>query len=141
KGYSETTYDGLSRVLTVKTYDKAVPNPTLTGTVSTAYDGRYTTVTDQANKVRRSKVDGLGRLIRVDEPTGSGLGASLESPNQATTYTYDVLDNLIKVEQPQASPAVMQTRRFAYDALSRLIFAANPEQATHSQLSYDNQNW
>jgi hypothetical protein len=39
-----------------------------------------------------------------------------------TTYGYDVLGNLRKVDQ------VGQQRYFAYDSLSRLVRAKNPEQ-------------
>lgn len=52
--------DVLGRVISVTTPDSAV--------VTTSYDANFTTVTDQALKVRRSMVDALGRLIRVDEP-------------------------------------------------------------------------
>jgi RHS repeat-associated protein len=88
-------------------------------------------------KKRRSLVDGLGRLIRVDETSGGAFDGA-NGALQPTRYTYDALDNLIKVEQPtQTTPVITQTRRFAYDSLKRLISAANPEQATHSALS----NW
>jgi RHS repeat-associated protein len=132
KGYSLITYDILSRVSTVKTYDK-IGN--LTGTVLTQYAGSYTTVTDQADKVRRSKTDGLGRLVRVDEPNAASALGTLTAPNQPTTYTYDVLNNLTQVSQG------VQVRRFAYDSLKRLIFAANPEQTTSSQLLHNSQQW
>jgi YD repeat-containing protein len=79
-------------------------------------------------------------LIRVDETSG-GLFENANGLLQPTHYTYDALDNLIKVEQPQTSPSVIQTRRFAYDSLKRLIFATNPEQNTHSLLVHKNQNW
>jgi RHS repeat-associated protein len=112
-------------------------NTTSTGKVITGIDANTTTVTDQTGKKRRSVVDGLGRLIRVDETSGGAFDGS-NGPLQPTRYSYDVLDNLIKVEQPtQTTPVVTQTRRFAYDSLKRLIFAANPEQATHSLLA----NW
>ncbi len=76
--------------------------------------------------------DGLGRLVRVDEPTGSppALGAT-GSPNQATTYGYNALDNLTRVTQGS------QTRTFAYDSLSRLTSASNPESGTVAY-TYDN---
>ena len=79
-------------------------------------------MTDPAGKTRRSLLDGLGRLVRVDEPTGSpgALGAT-GSPNQATSYSYNALDNLTRVTQGS------QTRTFAYDSLSRLTSASNPE--------------
>ena len=102
------------------------------GTTTTAYDTEYTTVTDPAGKTRRSRQDGLGRLVRVDEPTGSpgALGAT-GSPNQATSYTYSALDNLTGVTQGS------QTRTFAYDSLSRLTSARNPESGTIAY-TYDN---
>ena len=95
--------------------------PTL-GKTTTAYDAEFTTVTDPAGKKRRSRLDGLGRLVRVDEPTGSNgnLGA-VGSPNQATSYSYDALDNLTGVSQGS------QRRTFVYDSLSRLTSASNPE--------------
>jgi YD repeat-containing protein len=84
------------------------------------------TVTDQAGKQRRSVSDGLGRLVRVDEPDANGnLGAS-SSPTQPTYYSYDALGNLRQVNQGG------QIRYFMYDSLSRLIRAKNPEQAAGS---------
>ena len=70
--------------------------------------------------------------MRVDEPTGSpgALGAA-GSPNQATSYGYNALDNLTRVTQGR------QTRTFAYDSLSRLTSASNPESGTIAY-SYDN---
>jgi RHS repeat-associated protein len=113
-------------------------NTASTGKVTTAIDANTTTVSDQAGKKRRSVIDGLGRLIRVDEPNANGDFEVSNTPVQPTKYTYDALDNLIKVEQAtQTSPVITQTRRYAYDSLKRLIFAANPEQTTHMALS----NW
>ncbi len=129
-GYTTTTYDGLGRVLTVTTPDIAV--------VTTMYSGSAITVTDQASKKRRSITDGLGRLIRVDEPDSNGdLDTGTPPlPIQPTSYTYDVLNNLVTVTQGTQTP-----RRFAYDSLSRLIYAANPEQTTSSGLVFNSQQW
>jgi len=90
--------------------------------------GAATTVTDQAGKKRRSIVDGLGRLIRVDEPDSNGSLGTVASPTQPTSYVYDVLDDLAKVTQGA------QTRYFAYDSLKRLIRARNPEQEINTNL-------
>ncbi|MBX3282033.1 MAG: RHS repeat protein [Acidobacteria bacterium] len=68
-------------------------------------------------------------MIRVDEPTTSGLG-TISSPNQPTYYSYDVLNNLTTVNQG------VQTRNFVYDSLSRLLSATNPESGTINY-SYD----
>jgi RHS repeat-associated protein len=79
------------------------------------------TVTDQAGKKRKNVTDALGRLIEVyEDPNGL---------NYQTSYTYDVIDNLIKVTQGT------QQRFFMYDSLKRLIRARNPEQSTLAGLA------
>jgi RHS repeat-associated protein len=99
-------FDALGRVLTVTTPDNAV--------VSTSYSGNTVTVTDQAGKARKSVTDALGRLIEVyEDPAGL---------NYQTSYLYDALDSLVKVQQGS------QQRFFMYDSLQRLIRADNPEQ-------------
>jgi RHS repeat-associated protein len=111
--WSTTAFDALGRVTSVSTPDSAV--------VGTVYSGNAVTVTDQAGKARKSITDGLGRLIKVIEDP-SGL-------NYETTYSYDVLDNLVKVTQGS------QQRYFMYDSLKRLIRARNPEQNTRPSLN------
>jgi RHS repeat-associated protein len=125
--WTTNTFDHLGRVTQV-TMPRGDDDNSLTTSVLTSYAGVYTTVTDQAGKVRRQKLDALGRVIRLDEPTTSGLG-STSSPNQATNYTYDVLDNLVRINQGG------QDRYFKFDSLSRLIRERQVEQITNS--SYD----
>ena len=111
--WTRQQFDGLGRVITVTTPDNAV--------AGTSYSGNSVTVTDQAGKARKSVTDALGRLTEVyEDPNGL---------NYQTKYTYDVLDNLVKVEQGS------QQRFFMYDSLKRLIRADNPEQETLSALS------
>ena len=102
-----------------------------TGIVSTGYDGNATTITDQAGKMRRSISDGLGRLSRVDEPDANGVLGSVSTPNQATTYSYDALNNLTNVVQG------VQTRTFVFNSLTRLTSANNPESGL-TTYAYDN---
>ncbi len=104
--WTTTEYDSLGRPIKVTTPDLAQ--------VNTAYNGNQVTVTDQAGKKRSSETDALGRLTKVIEDPG---GLSYE-----TTYLYDALGNLRQVTQGA------QYRWFAYDSLSRLIRAKNPEQ-------------
>ncbi|HVI73338.1 MAG TPA: hypothetical protein VM656_17865, partial [Pyrinomonadaceae bacterium] len=81
--YTTTAYDLAGRVTSVTTPDNAV--------VNTSYVGNVVTVTDQAGKARKSITDALGRLVEVyEDPNGL---------NFQTIYTYDVLDNLVKVAQ------------------------------------------
>ena len=135
-GWRRTRADQLGRVVEVGLFGGATKPatsdaPTL-GKTTTAYDAEYTTVTDPAGKMRRSRLDGLGRLVRVDEPTGSppALGTT-GSPNQATFYGYNALGNLAAVTQGR------QLRTFVYDSLSRLTRATNPESGTIAY-TYDN---
>ena len=122
--WTTSTFDRLGR-LTQITMPSGDNNNSLTTSISISYDGVYTTTTDQAGKVRRQKVDALGRLIRLDEPTSSGLGTTT-SPNQATSYQYDALDNLARITQGA------QNRYFKYDSLSRLIRERQVEQGTNA---------
>ena len=126
--WTTTTFDRLNRVTQV-TMPRGDDDNTLTTYTTAAYDGAFTTVTDQAGKQRRQKVDAMGRVIRLDEPTSTGLG-STTSPNQPTSYDYDVLDNLLRITQTSSSTT--QTRYFKYDSLSRLIREKQVEQTVNS---------
>jgi RHS repeat-associated protein len=138
--WTRVTKDTAGRIKEVATFAGAtqpVWNGTtgvFTGAVTTDYDAEFTTVTDQAGKVRRSKVDGLGRLLRVDEPDANGNLGPTANPVQPTDYQYDVFDNLKKVTQGA------QVRNFTYDSLSRLRTAVNPESGTVSYQYDDNSN-
>ena len=138
--WTRITKDVAGRVSEVATFGGATQpawsgtSGVFTGAVTTAYDANFTTVTDQAGKVRRSMVDALDRLVRVDEPDAGGNLGSTTAPVQPTSYTYDVFDNLTTVIQDS------QTRTFNYDSLSRLRTAINPESGTVSYQYDDNGN-
>ena len=91
-------------------------------------------MTDADQKKRRNQLDGLGRLVRVDEPDSNDNLGLPGSPTQKTDYSYDALGNLIRVSQGS------QTRSFDYDSLSRLIEATNPESGTVEYTYDDNGN-
>jgi RHS repeat-associated protein len=112
---NETRYDALGRVTAVQT----LPD---TATVTTAYSGDATTVTDQAGKSRKTVSDALGRLREVYEDPSE--------LNYLTGYTYDPLGNLRTVTQGS------QTRNFVYDSLGRMTSATNPESGT-TAYAYD----
>ncbi|HEX2272101.1 MAG TPA: hypothetical protein VHH35_21345, partial [Pyrinomonadaceae bacterium] len=122
--WTTSTFDPLGRVTQVD-MPRGDNNNSLFSSVTVAYSGVYTTLTDQAGKSTRRKVDALGRLIRLDEPTSSGLGTTT-APTQATSYAYDALNNLVHITQGA------QHRYFKYDSLSRLIRERQVEQATNS---------
>jgi RHS repeat-associated protein len=127
-GWSRTKSGNGGRTIEMQTFaGSTLPAPwggnsSSTGAVTTVYDGIFMTVMDQAGRIRRSKVDGLGRLIRVDEPSDAvnTLG-SQDSPTQDSRYEYDALGNLTVVTQGT------QTRSFGYSSLGRLMSASNPE--------------
>ncbi len=124
--WTTTVNDSLGRVTSTTTPDSAV--------VTTSYNSVFTTITDQTGKVRRSKVDGLGRVVRVDEPDANNSLGTVDLPFQQTSYDYDTLGNLRHVYQGS------QTRTFTYDSLSRLRSAANPESGTINYKYDDNHN-
>ncbi|MGH8595980.1 MAG: hypothetical protein ACREXT_04915, partial [Gammaproteobacteria bacterium] len=111
--WTTTSYDALSRVLSVTTPDGSH--------VDTLYSGNQVKVTDQSQKKRRSYTDALGRLTQVTEDPDSSA--------YQTYYIYDVLGNLVKVNQGA------QNRYFMYDSLSRLVRARNVEQDVNGSLT------
>jgi RHS repeat-associated protein len=119
-GITTNAYDGLRRVIQVTQADGSL--------LKTAYCGNTTLVTDEAGHWRRSTVDGLGRLIEVDEPNSTTATVNSNGcpgsndPVWVTTYGYDTLGNLLSVLQ-----AGSRARSFTYDSLSRLLTASNPE--------------
>jgi RHS repeat-associated protein len=139
-GWTRTKTDATGRVVEVKTFGGAgLPAPwstnaTTTGTVLTSYDANFTTVLDQAGKLRRSMIDGLGRLARVDEPDSSNNLGSTAGPVQSSSYDYDPLDSLKTITQG------IQTRTFIYDSLKRLTSGLNPENGSINYKYDDNSN-
>ena len=133
-GWTRTKYDRNGRVIEVEVFTgKPAPwgsNTTSLGKMTTSYSANTTTVTDPAGVARTNTYDGLGRLTRVRE---NGISAT-------TCYGYDVLDNLTSVRQGAAASGSSctggQLRTFAYDSLSRLKTAVNPESGT-TTYSYD----
>ena len=151
--YTDTAYDGLGRVYTISNPYRSGTDPTTSsGTTTYAYDalnrktsvtypdnavlttaycGASTLVTDPASRWRRSRTDGLGRLVEVDEP--NAIGATVNSngcpgtgePVWVTSHTVDTLGNLKQVVQNGS-----HTRTFTYDLLSRLLTSSNPEVGT-----------
>ena len=73
---------------------------------------------DEAGKKRQSWTDAFGRLIEADEPDATG------ALTLGTCYKYDVLGNLIQVDQG------VQTRTSSFDALGRLTTETTPEAGT-----------
>jgi RHS repeat-associated protein len=135
-----TLYDGLGRSLRVthpdgqSTWIAYGANVTALGGLSqqqgstTLYGvGLPVLMSDEAGKIRQEWLDGFGRVLEVDEPSGAG---GLTNP-YVTNYIYDALGNLVNVVQG------VQSRTFQFDGLSRLTRVTTPE-AGQVTLSYVN---
>jgi YD repeat-containing protein len=113
-GVTTSNDDALGRAASVIQSDASA--------VVTSYAGNCTTVADEAGKARQSCVDALGRMTGVwEDPAGL---------NYETDYFYDALGNLTNVTQKGSNSANARSRTFAYDSLSGLTSAANPESGT-----------
>jgi RHS repeat-associated protein len=116
-GTTTYNYDGLNRTVSVSEPDGSI--------VTTSYAGNKVAVTDETGKQRTSQSDALGRLTAVWEDPGTAPHLNYE-----TDYQYDILNNLIRVDQKGNAPTdstQWRSRTFTYDSLSRLVCAANPE--------------
>ena len=131
-----TLYDPLGRVQSVETDDGATTSNSYSGQVATAKDppcqsGASGTSCNQ----RASTTDAAGRLTAVTE--------NMSSQAVTTSYAYDPNDNLIAVCQggtfgTNNTCTGGQGRTYAYDWLSRIQSATNPESNTLAYTSYDN---
>jgi len=115
--WSTTTYDALSRVLSVQAPDGSTTqtfyNETSRPDVASSAPGETTRIQDAWGRERWGRSDAQGRLVEIVEPNPSGSG-SVSSGGLVTTYSYDTPGNLTTVNQGS------QTRSFKYDSLGRL---------------------
>jgi RHS repeat-associated protein len=117
-GTTTYTYDAIGRTTKVARPDGS--------TVNTTYSGNTVTVVDEAGHKRETVTDGLGRLQTVLEPDSSN------NLTVQTSYTYDLLDNLLTATQ-----AGSRARTYHYDSLSRLTSSTDPEISGTVSYLYD----
>lgn len=88
--------------------------------------GTWVDFSDETGMHWQRVSDVFGRLAAVMEPDASN------SPKLETDYQYNALDDLLAVNQVGSTNAgeTPRTRSFAYDSLSRLIAASNPENSS-----------
>jgi len=110
------TYDPLGRVL-------QITNPDTT-TMKSCYSNWVTVTIDTNNHRKRQTKDAAGRLIAVEEYTGTfpTCDTGVGTPYASTVYQYDVLGNLTKVTDAKSNQTTMR-----YDTLSRKIGMADPD--------------
>jgi YD repeat-containing protein len=118
--WTTSEYDTLGRTVRTQAADDSE--------ATTVYEGNVTTVTDQAGKQRRSIVNAIGQLVRVDEPNSQNDLGPINNPAQAISYAYNTNGDMVKVTQGQ------QSRYFLFDSVGRLLRVRQPEQDTNPSL-------
>ena len=143
-GVTRYTYDALSRKAVVsepdgntkqacfngiRTNGQSNCRASLLGSVSAWEDD----ADENQNDWQRTQ-NALGQMTHVFEPSGAS-----NSPSMETDYFYDVLNNLLAVDQwggSNGSTGERRARIFKYDSLSRLLSSSNPETGM-SVFAYD----
>jgi RHS repeat-associated protein len=112
-GLTTYAYDGLGRTISQTNPDGS--------SQQWSYSGNTVISTDENGNQWQRTSDALGRLINVLEPNGA-----------TTIYSYDALDNLLKVNQNGngTTDTPRTPRTFTYDSVSRLLCASNPENSS-----------
>jgi YD repeat-containing protein len=123
-----TSYDPIDRPLVVTNPDSSTKQSTY-GINSGTFLLVTTSIDENGHQWKRS-TNGLGQLVSVVEPASGSQSFPME-----TDYSYDVLGNLLEVTQwggPTGSPGPNGpiNRFFAYNGMSWLIAANNPESAS-----------
>jgi YD repeat-containing protein len=147
-GWTTYAYDALSRKVLQTQPDNTATNPSV---LQWCYNGAtsqgqtnceanqsskstypWVDYSDETGRHWQQVSDGLGRMIAAMEPNSSN------TPNLETDYGYDTLGNLLRVDQWGGSNGSGgdRVRIFAYDSLSRLLSATNPENGA-TGYSYD----
>jgi len=115
-------YDGVANWQGTANCGALVASSSTAGSVT----GTWVDETDERSNHWQRASDGFGRLTQVEEPNGIA-----QSPSMKTVYNYDVLGNLLSVQQNGISGSTARSRSFTYDTgLSRLITSTNPETGT-----------
>ena len=143
-GVTTYTYDALSRKAIVSAPDRTTKqacfngintvgqtncNANLAGSPSAWEDD----ADENGNDWQRSQ-NAIGQMTHAFEPNGVS-----QAPSMRTDYYYDVLNNLLSVNQwggAVGSSIARAGRSFSYDSLSRLLTSVNPETG-RSSYSYD----
>jgi len=131
--FIESDWSSFSGLVTRSAYDELARATVVTlpdgKTGQTSYDGWAGEAIDQNGHKRRNEADAFGRVVTVREYTGTGSGTWTQYA--ATSYGYDVADQLLNVVD-----AVSNQTTISYDSLGRKIGMADPDMGTWSYL-YD----
>ncbi len=124
--YAATTYDAPGRVVRID-----LPDNTFT---LSCYSGFTTATIDGNGHKKRETKNAQGKLVQVDEYTGSYAGCDTTSGTiySTTVYQYDTLGNLRFVTDGQGNQTEMR-----YDPLGRKIWMHDPDMGNWTY-AYDN---
>ncbi len=120
------TYDAMGRTT-------GVNNPDGTS-VSSCYDNGVTVVIDANTHFKRATKNVQGKLVKVEEYEGTLAGCTTNigtTPYAKTTYSYDVLGDLLSVTDNKLNITQMR-----YDSLGRKIYMSDPDMGVW-QYGYD----
>jgi len=104
--HSSFDYDGLARLTRTTNPDGS--------TMTRQYLGRKTCIVDEGGHRTCQTVDGLGRLVLVEEENGAEV--------YRTTYSYDPLNNLLQTTDNAGNVSTM-----SYDTLGRKVAMHDPD--------------
>lgn len=144
-GVTTTSYDALGRKVQVQEQDgsalqwcydgqpSALPGGSAISYCSSSQLAQHTATpvgtwvdsTDENGNHWERGSDFFGNLLDVMEPNGSS-----QVPSMETDYSYDLMNNLINVDQRGMSGNTPRIRSFSYDNLSRLVSSSNSETGT-----------
>ena len=113
--HSTTVYDALGRATSVQLADGS--------TQSTSYNGWRTTGVDQNGHQKVQEVDAFGRLVKVEEYTGTAAGGY--QLYAVTGYQYDLRDLLTQVTDAQGNITTV-----LYDGFGRKTGMTDPDMGT-----------
>jgi len=100
------------------------------------YDDWVMVTIDASNHRKRETHDAAGRLLRIDEYTGTvtSCDVSMGTPYATTTYSYDRLGNLTLVTDAKGNQTQMQ-----FDTLGRKVAMKDPDMGSWTYV-YDDAN-
>ena len=132
-GHTSTTYDGLGRQIAVTAPDGSSTQYRYGVYNDNGVIFHHTNVLDSNRHWTQQRTDSLGKLTAVSELTGNcgfqwtgySCGGSYNTPwaeYARTTYSYDLLGNLIQVEDEKGNDTIM-----TYDSVGRKLTMDDPD--------------
>ena len=132
-GTTTTQYDALGRAIKMTKQDGSVVTTQYDLTSSNSANGDCTITTDEAGKQRKSCVDGLGRLIEVDEP-GPGANSGGTPGSGSITISGSLSSSTTSGTKATGWFTVSGTDTFVYACQSNPNILCNPNPRLNSKI-------